>query len=286
MQEFFVKKDQDDSRADKILKEFCPNVSYVFLQKIFRTRRVKVNGKRIKASDHLCAGDKLQIFADLSTSENHVSETMPENLRNKLFSQLKKMIIFENDDLFAINKPAGLAVQLGTKISVCVETLIKSYPEKKCHLVHRLDKETSGTLLVAKNLSAAKKLSELFRENKIKKTYVAIVDGKISKSGLINSPIDSADAITKYMPLKQIGKYTLLKLQPSTGRKHQLRIHCARDLNAPILGDQKYNKNVSHKKMFLHAYKIQIPDLKIGITSPFPQHFSDFGISGADLKTV
>lgn len=285
MQEFVVGKDQDDSRADKILKEFCPNVSYVFLQKIFRTRRVKVNGKRIKASDHLYIGNKLQVFADVSEnfSEKNASETMSDDLRNRLFSQLKKMIIFENDDFFAINKPAGLAVQPGTKISFCVETLIKSRTEK-CYLVHRLDKETSGTLLIAKNLATAKKLSLLFHDNKIHKTYFAVVDGKILKNGTINSPIDySYDAITKYARLKQIGKYTLLRLQPLTGRKHQLRIHCARDLNAPILGDTKYNKNVLHKKMFLHAYKIEIPNMNFKICAPLPDYFLEMGISETDL---
>ena len=270
MQEFIVTEDQDDSRADKILKEISPNVSYIFLQKIFRTHKVKVNRKKIKASDHLHAGDKIQIFANLfSCSENLVSKRCDP----KLFERFKKMIIFENENLIAINKPAGLAVQPGTKVTICIETMIKAHPNCKCHLVHRLDKETSGILIIAKNLSTAKKLSAMFRENKIKKTYLAIVDGKILKSGIINASIDDNEAITKYTPLKNFENYTLLKLNPKTGRKHQLRIHCAKNLKAPICGDKKYNLNCSHPKMFLHAYKIFIEEMKLEIISQIPEYF-------------
>ena len=270
MHEFIVTEDQNDSRADKILKEISPNVSYIFLQKIFRTHKVKVNRKKIKASDHLHVGDKIQIFADLfSGAENLVSE----KCNPKLFERFKKMIIFENEDLIAINKPAGLAVQPGTKVRISVETMIKAHPNCKCYLVHRLDKETSGTLIIAKNLLTAKKLSEMFRENKIKKTYLAIVDGQILKSGIINAAIGDDEAITKYIPLRNFENYTLLKLNPKTGRKHQLRIHCAKILDAPILGDKKYNLNCLNTKMFLHAYKIYIEEMKLEIISPIPEYF-------------
>jgi 23S rRNA pseudouridine955/2504/2580 synthase/23S rRNA pseudouridine1911/1915/1917 synthase len=181
-----------------------------------------------------------------------------------------------------------LAVQLGTNISICVETFINAYPNRHCRLVHRLDKDTSGVLLVAKNQNFARKLTGLFRENKIKKTYLAIVDGKIAKSGTIDDFLEKSfvgneektrvsdsgqRAITFYKPLKALGETTLLELKPSTGRKHQLRVHCAEVLNAPVLGDKKYNPNCRHKELFLHAHKVFIEELGVEITAEIPRHF-------------
>jgi 23S rRNA-/tRNA-specific pseudouridylate synthase len=156
--------------------------------------------------------------------------------------------------------------------------------------VHRLDRDTSGILLIAKNQNFARKLTELFRENKIKKTYLAAVDGKISHSGtidnfLIKSLFGNLErmnvsktgqrAVTNYRPLKIIENYTLLELKPKTGRKHQLRVHCADVLRAPILGDIKYNPEPKYPELFLHAYKIFIEDWNIKIVADIPRHFSE-----------
>jgi 23S rRNA pseudouridine955/2504/2580 synthase len=295
--QYTVSSDEDNFRADKIVKTNFPDAGYVFLQKLFRLRKVKVNGRKITASDKLHAGDIVEIFSDLSEAK---SCSCDGNFRNdqKLFDYLKSLIIYENDDFFAINKPAKLAVQLGTKVSTCVETFIKSYPNCKCHLVHRLDKDTSGVLLVAKNLRSARELTKFFRENKIKKTYLALVDGKISESGIIDNFLEKSfigneekmvvsdfgqRAITNYCPLEIIEKYnyiyTLLELKPLTGRKHQLRVHCAKTLNAPILGDKKYNPQVQHKELFLHAHRVFIEDLNIEIQAEIPKYFSEFVLS-------
>jgi 23S rRNA pseudouridine955/2504/2580 synthase len=252
---------------------------------LFRLRKIKANGKRISASDRLKAGDVLKVFASLDEVEKDNSQSDP-----KLFDRLKKMIIYENENLFAINKPTKLAVQLGTNILICVETFIKAYPNCKCHLVHRLDRDTSGVLLVAKNQNYARKLTTLFRENKIKKTYLAIVDGKITKSGTMDTFLEKSfvgneekmrvsefgqRAITAYKPLKSLENAALLELKPSTGRKHQLRVHCAEVLNAPIWGDKKYNKNCRHRELFLHAHKIFIEDLGVEITAEIPRYFQE-----------
>ncbi len=276
--EYTITDENDGVRADRIVKNICSDAGYVFIQKLFRTHKVKVNGKKVVASDRVKTGDKIQIFANISEKVPNVRESSPQ-----LFEKLKNMIIFENDDFFAINKPAGLAVQLGTGLTMCVETFIKAYPDMDCHLVHRLDKDTSGVLLIAKGQQAARKLTQLFRENKIQKTYLAIVDGKIKKAGVINNFLEKGNdekmhvatkgqkAITNYKPLKSVGYNTMLELKPHTGRKHQLRVHCAEELKAPILGDKKYNKNPQHNKLFLHAYKLQIEDIEI--TAELPEHF-------------
>lgn len=275
-----VTDDEAGSRVDRVVRNICANGSYAFIQKLFRMRKIKLNGKRVDASYKVQAGDNIQIFAYVEKRAN-ASSISDENL----LSKLKSMIIFENDEFFAINKPAGLAVQLGTGLTICVETFIKAYPEIKCYLVHRLDRDTSGILLIAKGQQSARRLTQLFRENKIHKTYWAVVDGKIKISGTINNYIDKGpdekmhvatsgvNAITHYKPLKTVGYNTLLELKPITGRKHQLRVHCMESLKAPIIGDKKYNPNCSGKYLMLHAYKLQIGDIEI--TAELPEYFAD-----------
>ncbi|MDR1982684.1 MAG: RluA family pseudouridine synthase [Holosporaceae bacterium] len=281
--EHTVTNDEANLRVDKIIKNVCGQIGYVFLQKLFRLGKIKVNGKKVAASDRLYPGDLIKIFAKLD--ELPKVKSIPNE---KMFDQLRSMIIFENDNFFAINKPTGLAVQLGTKVSVCVETFIKSYPNHTCHLVHRLDKDTSGVLLVAKNLQYARKLTELFRKNRIRKTYIAIVSGKISQAGIMESCLTKSfvgneekmrvassgkKAITFYNPLKELENFTLLELKPTTGRKHQLRVQCAEVLNAPIIGDKKYNRHWRHKELLLHAHKVFLEDWGIEITAEIPKYF-------------
>lgn len=276
--EHIVTNDESDSRIDRVVKNICANGSYAFIQKLFRTHKIKLNGKKVQASCKVQAGDKIQIFANVEEKVEINSVT-----DDSLLSKLKNMIIFENEDFFAINKPAGLAVQLGSGVSICVETFIKAYPNVKCYLVHRLDKDTSGVLLIAKGQQSARLLTQMFRENKIHKTYLAIVDGKIKTSGTINNYIDKGtdekmhvsisgvNAITNYKPLKSVGYNTLLELKPVTGRKHQLRVHCTESLKAPIIGDKKYNPNCTEKHLMLHAHKLQINDIEI--VADLPNYF-------------
>jgi 23S rRNA pseudouridine955/2504/2580 synthase len=294
MTEYIVTEDENGSRADKIVANLGKGVSYAFLQKIFRTNRVKINGKKANASDRVHSGDLIKIYTDISPPADAVNAQNPVYTR-KLIAQFSEMIIFENDDFLAINKPVSLAVQPGTKVCMCVETFIKAYQEYKncqCKLVHRLDKDTSGVLLIAKNQSTARQLAESFKKNQMKKTYLAVVDGKITESGCIDNFIkktlvgneekmriseDGQRAITKYRPLKMhdpegnFSYYTLLELTPSTGRKHQLRAHCADYLKAPILGDKKYNRHPIHDKLFLHAHKISTNGLEI--VAKVPSYF-------------
>jgi len=283
-----VSQDEDNLRIDRLIQNSFQNIGYVFLQKLFRLKKIKINEKKAVASDRVRTGDIVKIFADLKKEvDSFVSDS-------EMSEKLKSMIIFENKDFFAINKPAKLAVQSGTKVSTCVDTYIKAYHDCKCHLVHRLDKDTSGILLIAKGTASARQLTELFRENKIKKTYLAVVKGKIHHAGKIDNFLEKTfvgneekmrvcdsgqRAITFYKPLKTIDDKTLLELRPSTGRKHQLRVHCADVLNAPILGDNKYRAREEGKSaeyLFLHAYKLVIEDLQIEITAELPEYWKDF----------
>lgn len=286
MLEKIVSENEDCMRADRFVKALCADVGFGALQKLFRTKKIKINGIRAHASDKVHHGDCVKIFAALS--ESYIRNHCPSD--PKLFGQLKDMIIYENENFFAINKPAKLAVQLGSKVNFCVETLIKAYPNQQCFLVHRLDKDTSGVLLIAKNQQWARKLTAMFREGQIQKTYLALVDGKIRSAGIIDNYLeksfvgneekmritkstDGLHAVTHYTPIKMIGYSTLLELKPRTGRKHQLRVHCAEELHAPIIGDRKYNPNTTEKNMFLHAYKIYLFPLDIEITAELPEYF-------------
>ncbi|MDR0556131.1 MAG: RluA family pseudouridine synthase [Holosporaceae bacterium] len=292
MYEHTVTEDEDGLRADRIARSILSRAGYVFLQKQFRIRRIKLNGKRVAPSTKLQKGDILQIFANLEEETKESTDVFEQ----KLFNSLKSMIIYEDENFLALNKPTKLAVQLGSKIFICVETFIKSYPDCRCRLVHRLDRDASGVLLIAKNRKYAGKLTKLFRENRIRKTYLAVVCGQIHRPGKIDNFLkksfisneekmviaeEGQRAVTLYNPVRLMGDYTLLELNPLTGRKHQLRVHCADVLKTPILGDKKYSRDPElkhlsrHLELFLHAHKIFLEDLSIEITAEIPQHFCD-----------
>ena len=282
--EYTVTADEDGLRADKIV--FANHkLGYAFLHKIFRTNKVKVNGKKAGPTDRLAAGDIIKIFADIS--DNSEERQKKAIINPEYAKRFADMIIYEDKNMLAINKPIRFAVQRGTRVSFCVEDLMKSY-NPNCKLVHRLDKDTSGILLIAKNTHSARELTRMFRENLIKKTYLAVVDGKIKQAGTIDNFLDKGGdrivvsetgqhAITEYRPLKtndaEFQHFTFLELQPQTGRKHQLRVHCAESLNSPILGDKKYNKHCAHGKFFLHAYKLEIEELNLTLSCKVPLYF-------------
>ena len=285
--EHIVTADEDGLRADKIISA-NHKVGYTFLQKIFRTNKVKVNGKKTKPTNRLTQGDTIKIFADISIPSENIQKKTTDN--PEYAKRFADMIIFENENMLAINKPINLAVQRGTRVNFCVEDLMKPY-HAGCKLVHRLDKDTSGILLIAKNTRFAREITRMFRENLIKKTYLGVVDGKIKQPGIIDNYLDKGGdrivvsetgqhAVTKYRPLKtdspEFQYFTLLELNPETGRKHQLRVHCAESLNAPILGDKKYNKNSAHNRLFLHAYKLEIEELNITLICSPPVYFPDY----------
>ncbi|WP_069637947.1 RluA family pseudouridine synthase [Campylobacter pinnipediorum] len=183
--------------------------------------------------------------------------------------------IFEDENLIAIDKPAFITSE---KISEMYKT----------PLLHRLDRETSGVLLLVKNEEFAKIAINEFKNMRVKKTYVAAVKGIFSEDVLVNEPIltikgkggaiskiskDGKEAISRVSPLMVVGKKTLLKVEIDTGRTHQIRVHLA-SLNAPIVGDEKYGKNRANR-MFLHAYSIEI--LKYKFKSFLPSEFNTLG---------
>ncbi len=268
-----VNQELANIRLDKVLcKKF--DISFALAQKIIREKKVKVNQKRVDASYKIEDGDRIEIFAELPkrfATQNAKPKISEEKL--KKFLALK---IFEDENLFVINKPSGLATQGGSGIIISVDDFVSA---KKWQLVHRLDKDTSGILLIAKNSQTADFLTQSFKDKKVQKTYLAMVRGIPKKtSGVINIPLrkkllgknekvapdfsDGKEAITEFKLLKNFAAHSLLELNPLTGRTHQLRVHC-KELGHPIINDMKYGgAQVMDKKLCkrlcLHAYKIEV----------------------------
>ena len=269
---FIVSKNYNKSRFDKWFKEEIINLPNALIQKLLRKNKIKVNKKKIKTSFRLSEGDEVSVF--------NLSNYKPTNFKKKIQylptpkekKGLDKIIIHDNTDYIVINKPRGIAVQSGTnnlKNIIDIFKKTKHFNYSKPYIVHRLDKETSGIFLIAKNKQAAQFFTSLFRIRKIHKTYLAIVKGNFPKN--IKKMEDFLEyfddnkktklkAITFLKVLKTNNKYSLLELNPKTGRKHQLRKQLYMR-GYPIIGDQKYyfnkNKHLKDQHMLLHSYKIK-----------------------------
>jgi 23S rRNA pseudouridine955/2504/2580 synthase len=275
MQSILVNQDLASLRIDKLLcKKF--DISFSLAQKLVREKKIKVNDKKADTNYKAQIGDTILVFVNLpGRIENNYSKPTISKQKQQKFWDTK---IFEDENIVVINKPSGLATQGGTGIDISVDDFINL---KNYQLVHRLDKDTSGLLLIAKNKLSADFLTNCFKNKTINKTYIALVYGNVKKeSGTIDIPLAKkriglnekvqADiefgkpAITKYKVLKHFNDYTELELSPITGRTHQLRVHC-KEIGHPILNDIKYGgKKVMCKDKFprlcLHAYKINIED--------------------------
>lgn len=262
-------------RLDKFLcKHF--DISFGVAQKLIREKKVKVNGARVDASYKTEEQDQIEIHADLKGREE--VPTKKTKISDEKMKKFLSWIIFEDENMLAINKPSGLATQGGSGIDFSVDDFVMA---KKWQLVHRLDKDTSGILLIAKNAKTAELLTAAFKNKTIEKTYLALVYGVVGKTeGVINIPLrkkiagknekvvpdfeEGKEAITKFKILRKFSDHTLLELSPLTGRTHQLRVHC-KELGHPILNDIKYGtlkvlRKDLCKRLCLHAYKIKLAD--------------------------
>ena len=287
---FIINKSYNKSRFDKWFKEEVINLPNSLIQKLLRKNQIKVNNKKIKSSFRLTEGDNISVF--------NLSRYKPTNFKKKIQylpstkekKSIDNFIIYNDNDYIVINKPKGIAVQSGTNnLKNIVDTLKKTkyFQYTKPYIVHRLDKETSGIFLIAKNRESAQFFTSLFRIRKIHKTYLAIVKGEVPKS--LKKMEDFLEyfeknkkiklkAITFLKVLKSNHRYSLLELNPKTGRKHQLRKQLYMR-GYPIIGDQKYNfkqsKNFKDQSMLLHASKLKFikDDKKINFEAELDHDF-------------
>ena len=276
---------QAGQRIDNFLLKHLKGVPKSHIYRLLRSGQVRINSGRKKPHYKLQAGDAMRVPPVRITESNDYP--IPESV----IKQLSDAIIFENNDIIAINKPSGIAVHKGSGLHFgIIEAFRQINPEQPIELVHRLDRETSGCLLLAKNRQILTTLHELLRHEKtvhIEKTYIALLDGhwqdgaktvdigisKIKRGGEHIMQADKAGdrAISHFEPINLFDSDTdspcsLMKITIETGRTHQIRVH-AQHCGFPIIGDAKYgNKKTNQqfralglKRLFLHAKQLYLP---------------------------
>jgi len=260
--------DKSGTRLDKFVVEKCPELSRTHAQKLIGDGYITVNGHVAKASLKLSAGDRVDIVI-LPTPPSPLSpEAIPLN------------IIYEDDDLLVVGKPAGLAVHPapGHPGHTLINAILSHFPHLadisdslRPGVVHRLDKDTSGVMLVAKNRAAQANLINQFKSRSVVKAYLVLVKGKLApERGIIEAAIGrdprnrkrmavvsvGREARTEYQVIKYIGDYTLLEVIPETGRTHQIRVHLSA-IGYPVVGDPVYGvKSAYLSRQFLHACRL------------------------------
>lgn len=300
-----VTNKEDDCRLDRFLRRTYPTLTQGLIQKLLRTRAIRVNGAKATADKRLVVGDEIR----LPSIKAPVAKKT-QSLSKKEADFIQSLVIYKDDDVIALNKPAGLAVQGGSKTTRHVDGLLDGlrFGAERPRLVHRLDKETSGVLVLARNVKAAGYLTNAFAKHSLNKIYWSLVAGVPKpKNGTINAPLLKGEngvrlddkgqpATTDYETIDNFGKNVAwLALSPRTGRTHQLRVHMAKVLNVPILGDDKYGHlwddrwDIPHR-MYLHAYSLdmRLPSGKnVHLVAPLSDDMKKgFSFFGFDDKTI
>jgi len=248
------------------------DANMMLTRRLCRNGEIRINSKRCGPDAVLRAGDMVRIPPALANRRpGPATEGGGYSLAE--LEKLRRAIIHDDDDIVVFDKPAGLAAQGGRAVRRSLDKMaVALFPNATPLLVHRLDRETSGIMVVAKNHAAAQKLSADFQTKRVKKTYVALLSGDVRmKKGVIDSPVDGKRAITKYEVaggLKSL--LTFVKFYPETGRKHQLRVHSAEALGAPIVGDDLYGGRRYDNKLqsLLSADHLYLLAWKITFTHP------------------
>ncbi len=290
---YIVDDDYHDSRFDKWFKNKVINLPHSLLEKILRQNKVKVNKKKTKSSYRLQTGDLIEIYDISKLKPVDKKEKIKYLPKKKEISFYDDYVIEDNENFIVINKPTGIPVQSGTKSFKNIIDILKNskyFENSKPFIVHRLDKETSGVLIIAKNRKYAQLFTSLFRIRKIHKTYLAIVYGKVDKSikvmkdNLIyyeNSKKIFQKAVSNLKIIKSNEGYSYLELNPITGRKHQLRKQLLK-IGCPIIGDDKYflndRKRIKIKNLMLHSYKVKfmINNIQYNFKAKYNNLFEDF----------
>ena len=274
--EYIISEESKGLRLDLAISNEYDQYSRSLIQKWIKKEKILLNGKITKAKEILNINDKVTIFPEENINSDVI---IPENIEIN--------VNYEDDDILVINKNSGIVVHPAESVKkgTIANGLVFKYPElvnlPRSGLIHRLDKDTSGLLIIAKNLKSFTFLTKILQERKIFKQYIAIVHGRVMKNDTISKPIsrhrtnrkkmsvniDGKEAITEYEVIKNFNSYTKLKINLITGRTHQIRVHMSY-LGYPLVGDQTYGIN-SNKigdqdsiiknfpRQALHAQKIK-----------------------------
>ncbi len=314
VQTLTVAPEDAEIRLDRWFKRHFPELGHGRLEKLLRTGQVRLDGRRAGAGDRVAAGQSVRVPPLPQMAPRPKPEKPSLKAGDDKF--LQGLVLHRDEDLIVIDKPAGLAVQGGTGTTRHLDGLLDGLrfgAEERPRLVHRLDKDTSGVLVLARSAAAAAKLAAIFRGKKLRKIYWAAVigapkprQGKIDRSlAKLPGPLGdrvAADeehgdrAITFYRTVAHAGeRFAWLALEPVTGRTHQLRVHCAL-IGTPVLGDGKYGGAAAQpaglpqpRKLHLHARAIALPHPRGGtltVIAPLPAHMREtwkfFGFAESD----
>ncbi len=315
-----VGEDEADIRLDRWFKRHFPGLGHGRLEKLLRTGQVRVDGRRAKASHRVSAGCSIRV-PPLEDSAAHARPRRRPSPPQAELDAARDWVLYRDDLVIAINKPPGLAVQGGSGVHRHLDGLLDGLrfdAAERPRLVHRLDRDTSGVMLLARTATAARRLSAAFRGKSVRKVYWGLVVGVPRPArGRIDAPlvkrlgaggektVTDADggksAVTYYRVMETAARQvSRLALWPLTGRTHQLRVHCAEVLGRPIVGDGKYGGAPAFlaadglaKRPHLHAHSIVMPhpgDASgrhlLQVTAPLPPHMREawkiFGFDAND----
>ena len=292
---YIVDSSYEGTRIDKWIRNFLGKVPQGLIEKSLRIGKIKLNNKKIKSSTKLNFKDVINVY-DIKFEENSLKNKSKFNPSNEIIKENEDLIIDDNKDFIVVNKESGIAVQGGTKSKknlIDIFSKSKIFENSKPYSVHRLDKDTSGVFIIAKNRDSAKLLTSLFRLRKIHKTYLAICYGELEKNkGCFDQNLVRYEGKKKiieksktlYKVLDKNSSCTLLEMNPITGRKHQLRKQLY-NIGNPIVGDNKYfinkkiNKNLlKSKNLMLHAFKIKfiINNTQYNFRAKYNEDFEKF----------
>ncbi len=274
-----------NQRLDKYLKSKYTSLTQGFIEKNIRKKNILINNSITKANYLVKLNDELKILNfHEALYKNNIIFKKYIKIPKEILNQFKKSIKFENNDFIVLDKWPQIATQGGSKINISIDHIIKNI-NSQYRLVHRLDKETSGLLLIAKNLNYAKKLSLLFKQKEITKYYIALCEGNPKnnysqvKLEIKNKKLKIKNTLTNYKLLNTNKGISSILFNPQTGKTHQLRI-VSKNLGCPIVGDQKYNihSKYSKEKLMLHAIavKFEVNTKKFEFISKLPDHFLSF----------
>ena len=316
VQQIEITQADADSRLDRWFKRQFPHIAHGRVEKLLRTGQLRVNGKRAKGNYRLSAGEIIRVPPLPEPSE--VKNVRPISDQDTAF--IRNIVIYEDDDLIALNKPVGLAVQGGSKTVRHIDGMLPALGAG-CRLVHRLDRDTSGVLLVAKSVKSAAWIGRSFQSRRAEKIYWGVTNGVIKptageiKGYMAKGRLDNRfgnkhegkevmeavrhgapgakHARTLYQTVSSAGsKAAWVVMQPLTGRTHQLRLHMQL-LGAPLAGDPRYMTDRDlpgglANKLHLHARSIAIPrpdgDMQ-SFTAPLPLHMKNaFNMMGFDAN--
>ena len=277
-----------DIRLDRWFKRHFPDLGHGRLEKLLRTGQIRVDGGRARASTRVEAGCAVRIPPGLAENFARPDRRAPVSPSDAAY--LRGRVLYRDEDVIAIDKPAGLAVQGGSKVKVSIDAMLDALRfdgDERPRLVHRLDKDTSGVLAIARTRRAAAFLVGAFREGRVEKEYWALVAGVpepargIVDLALAKTAVPGGEGIarervtagspgakrarTAYAVLAEARRVSWLSLVPETGRTHQIRVHC-QAIGRPILGDRKYGAGADRidgpppvERLMLHARRLVLP---------------------------